>query len=187
MKKLTLGLITLCTIAATAYGQGRFTWNNVNNATVADNISVQTTVGGAVVTMPNVAGQYIFGLFVSSSSTDPAQMTPLAYGTNGAVAGKFTAAQINDNTSYNFVVRGWSVAAGRTWAEAQPIIDSKSDPNILYGQSVVGFIVPTVSPTAPSTIWTSIDGFTLSPIPEPSTLGLIGLGLLGLIAIRRRK
>lgn len=191
MKKLAIALFLSC-LAVTSYGQGRFAWAS-SGGTALDNIYIQALVDGPTAIMPTTAsGQYVFGLFVSTSSTDPTQMTPLAYGgVSGTAAGRISATQISDNNTYNVQVRGWSAAAGATWDIAGPIIASKSDPNILYGESGVGRVVPTASPATAPNIWTTagtpIDGFILAPIPEPSTLGLIGLGLLGLIAIRRRK
>jgi hypothetical protein len=52
--------------------------------------------------------------------------------------------------------------------ETQPIIDIRDDNSALSGNDFV------------------LDDISLAPIPEPSTVGLLGAGLAALIAVRRR-
>jgi hypothetical protein len=91
-----------------------------------------------------------------------------------------------------FVVVGWSAQIGTTVAALEAWY---ADPigNYLVGESIVsGPIVTSAGgQTFPPPIFGSstglLQGFTLAPVPEPTTIALIGIGGLGLAMIRRRK
>lgn len=204
MKKLTLSLLAAFTAVA-AYGQGKVAWVNFSSTAAADLIYVDSTLtGGTRNLMPlRVAGDlsttYVFGLFVGTSEATLGA-TPVATTQNATTfAGKFSGATADLGSGTDIVffqIRGWSANAGLTWAEAQPIIEAKSDPAVFFGESVIGQVAPKVAPATALNVFTMtasgangvpIDGFDLVPVPEPSTFALIGLGLAGLYFIRRRK
>jgi hypothetical protein len=197
VKKLILTLTALGMMVS-AYGQGKIAWANALLSTSQDFITVKA-LDGTIANMPaKASGQlYYFALFTSSvSAADLLNVGPIGYGTNAA-AGKFGAASADAGVAGGTVVwyqiRGWSANAGATWAEASARVQA-NDASVWFGQSAVGQFATVAAPSTPGNVFTTtipgniaIDGFTLASVPEPSTIALIGLGLAGLIFIRRRK
>lgn len=96
------------------------------------------------------------------------------------------------STAYAFVVAGWTTADGSSYAAA--LANAGNDANLLIGTSTLGSIVTGNSDgstgPAPQLFGSTaglIGGFNLSPVPEPSTIVLGGLGAAALMAFRRRK
>jgi hypothetical protein len=145
------------------------------------------------------------------NSGNPAGVTGAAYATNTA-AGRFAGNPTTDDvlvsgrgtgTSASFMVVGWSSqVAGQDWATAKTFIDAYLDSG--NGSA------PTTGWIGASAIATSVQlgggltpagnifganpgqvlGFNLNmvtPVPEPSTFALAGLGAAALLIFRRRK
>lgn len=81
-------------------------------------------------------------------------------------------------------VRIWDTSLAADWATAtQPGYSG------LIGKSVIfGYTIPTSPTPAPADfIMGNFAGFTVSPVPEPSSFALAGMGLASLLILRRRK
>ncbi|MGA2243153.1 MAG: PEP-CTERM sorting domain-containing protein [Verrucomicrobiota bacterium] len=131
--------------------------------------------------------------------------------------GNSTAATIpwSQGTTNNVVLVGWSSNIGTTWAGVSNILAAlaKGDTSLLiaqvgtqnafFGETQAGYINPG-PPTTGVTVFTVTTGNTagglpivtlpgapnvlyLLPVPEPSTMVLVGLGGLSLLLFRRRK
>lgn len=198
MKKLILTLITACAVVST-YGQGFVAWSSsgLPTASVAGNQIMIKATDGSTSLMPvrsSTANTYVIAIFLADSEAGLATANPFAYSSNSATAGKdglYGGGNLSlPLTATYFQVRAWSWNAGLNWNDAKARIDA-GDGTVWFGQSTVGQATPLAPPNSPPNIWTTasvpIDGFTLSQVPEPSTIALIGLGLAGLIFIRRRK
>jgi hypothetical protein len=200
VKKLILTLVAVGAVAS-SYGQGLVAWGN-SAATAADNLSIKALDGTTSLTplRTGAANTYVVALFISDTAAGLLTANPLAYGSNSpAVLGKFGGVAANagvaDGVSVYFQVRAWSLNAGVDWATVAPKIAAGTDASIWFGESTIGQVVAKAAPNTPNNIWTvvagagnlPIDGFTLASVPEPSTIALVGLGLAGLVFIRRRK
>lgn len=88
-----------------------------------------------------------------------------------------------------FQVRAWEAAFGATYAEAA------NNPNPIGGRlALVGTAIPVRVQTGDgalvgpgSLVTAGLKGFYVSPVPEPSLLGLGALGIGALLLLRRRK
>lgn len=203
MKKLLLTLATIGAVA-TSYGQGIIAWGNAAG-TASDNLQVKAA-NGTISDMPtrttgNTATYYIAALFASSTAAGLTDhlLQPIAYGTNSAgIAGKLTVPNAQSGTPGGtvlfFQVRAWTFnmggANGTSW-DTVYANTTAGNSSMWYGESAVGQVTAQPPPNTSQNIWTTatvpIDGFVLQAVPEPSTIALVGLGLAGLVFIRRRK
>lgn len=214
MKKL-VWLVMGAGLAVTSYGQGlvsmnsaqtggyvRFS-NNVANAAVAKGW-VASAAGATVGSL----GYVQTALYWADPAAPDAWhvVSPLATVGSGTSAGLITtSAGGGSRTVRNlagdaittptlFQLRAWTGPA-QTYEAAL----ASGDPNVLVSLISGSFSAPIVTAT-PSTAtglpaviiaWggssTSPRLVEMVPAPEPSTLALVGLGLMGLIFIRRRK
>jgi hypothetical protein len=95
-----------------------------------------------------------------------------------------------------FVVLGWSANEG-TWANVSAALLGGSwlttgGNGGLFGNSIVGYALGGTSPAPADILFGSSPGlinvgWQLTPVPEPSTIALAGLGALGMLMFRRRK
>jgi hypothetical protein len=85
-------------------------------------------------------------------------------------------------------IRVWDTASGSSYAAAL----ASGNPNTLVGESILFQVTladPSLVPPGIPTTMTALNGhpWNVHPVPEPSTLALAGLGLAGIMMLRRRK
>jgi hypothetical protein len=208
--KEALSILALVASVSFGYSQGTVNFTEFDSRYA---VSTNSNFGGFGPTS-TVANSYYYALLIqpytegspvpTSNPFDPSwsfsgamatNNTSFAGGINGgiqAIAGWTPGA-----TMYVEVV-GWSANMATTFQQFEVMVES-GDLNYgdYFGYSVVGRVVSgglivggappgPANPLFGSTAISS--GFVLtSPIPEPTTIALIGLGGLGLAMIRRRK
>ncbi len=171
------------------FGQGRVNFANTS-APIFNNCTDQMISG---------AGNFYFGLYLGPDNNN---LSLAILATNTAIAGRFNGGNpaplpsptYSAGTTYAFQVRGWSAAGGDLTYEAAVARAFGGDPNILVGQSAIGFVTPTASPSTPGALFGTrpgqVGGFAIGCMPEPSTYALLGLGAAALWTVgknRRRK
>lgn len=202
MKKSVIGsLLGVATVAValSSYGQGQINFQNTDfggtlNAPVTFGITATSggKAGTAGVTVGSeftadllysLNGGSSFTLLTAAASQDATYPTAFAFGAgadgdSGNFAGYFLGNPVTipgyTSGPVTFIVEaytGASYAASTQWR----------------GQSAA-FTEPslTTGTTQPNN-FTTIQAFTVLPVPEPSILALAGLGAAGLMAFRRKK
>lgn len=188
MKKailLAAGLLAVASFNAGA--QGTVTFANSNTSLVTAEVG-----GPAVPTGLNSGyGGLLVGLFwgVQGSSEDQliqigatAAINPLAgrYSGGTRTTGVGTAA----GATATFQVRAWSADLGATWAEAQlSNATGWIGSSALFTSATGGAGEP---PSTPINLNTSVPGFAVTLVPEPSVIALAVLGA-GALFFRRKK
>jgi hypothetical protein len=165
---------------------------------------IQAYTGGGVVDNPNAANGWVTAQFASSPS-----ITNSAAPVYGAVAGPggaagapvanwgapTGAAASQGGTEMYFMLVGWSSSLGSSWTTVYNDIVNNTWTGVNYvGWSAVGYDfagggpnnVPAVSLFGGTGLTAGVQMFE-TPIPEPSTMVLAGLGGLSLLLFRRRK
>jgi len=208
MKKLTL--LAACALTATmAYGQGKVQF--ANTPTTLINVSSNLS-GGASGPMTG-AGNYVVGLFVGAAGANYSSLNPVGTANNSGIAGRFSGggsyvlpAPYDGSAPVAFQVRAWSVGLGANWSAVSSKLESydgtgNAKANFAFapgtyflGSSSIGSVLPATGIGVPPALFGTgagqVGGFNMNeviPVPEPGTLALIGLGLTGLLFIRRRK
>lgn len=205
MKKL-IGLAIVCGLTGGAFGQGLITLGN--NATYSP-ITTNSLTGSSGLIATSAAGTplYYFGLFWGTTEGDVANqlIQPLAGSGSAIVVANSGLTRGTMRSSSNigipgtseadavrfFQVRAWSANYGIDYAAAHAAVLAGQDG--YYGESAIVAIPTAFGTTPPSIVMRStassltIPGFVLNQVPEPSTMALVGLGLMGLLFIRRRK
>jgi len=172
MKK-TLTLLAALAMAGAVYAQG-----TVEFGTFSAEVMRAPSLGGG-----GAGAGYTAGLFLSTDLTTPLGTTDFIPGTGFFNAINVTVPNHPGRTAASFVIRAWDTAGG-----------SFANATIQRGESTVFTIASLGGAVSPPDVPASIDsaspaytGFTMVPIPEPSTyaLGVAGLGALAMM--RRRK
>jgi hypothetical protein len=195
MKKL-LTLTLLLGATAASFAQGVISWANTSSTL----ITLQGV--GSLPVRVDAGTTYSFGLFLAPVGTaaptgvnDPNWQNVVAYALNSTAAagagrmlnpGNATnTAGFGPGTSVNFIVRAWQSSGGSDWTAAQ------AQGLLAYGSSGLGTLIvgggafPT--PSAFGVATGQIGGFTVVPVPEPTSMVLAGIGAASLLLFRRRK
>lgn len=180
---LPLALITLLG-AVGAQAQGLVSFVNLASG-------VNAPVTNAVTGAPASGGGFLAQLYAGRASAPEADLVPVstvAPFMSGAAAGYFSGGNATNTfvlpgSVGTFQVRAWS---GSYASYEAAVLAAQTDGNVLLGKSLV--FQNSTGISSPSTL-TGLQSFTLAPlapVPEPSPLVLLGLGLLSLYRRQRR-
>lgn len=191
MKKSLLTIVLGLGIAANAFSQGQINFNNTT-ATLGRSAPVTFLDVPGRADGSGVIGQnYVAQLFYASSD-------PLSLGTTAAVSEAPALFRIETTANpgtwaggartlsqasgvVNLVVRCWDISAYPSYAAAYAA-------GGVVGQSAsFSYDIPTGNPAPSQLVMNNFQGFSISPIPEPSTIALGVLGAGSLLFLRRKK
>lgn len=199
MKKLiiiALGVV----LTSSAFAQGYIQFAN----TIAASTQVYTNTTAGRGKVPAVAGLLNYGLFIADGASaasnslalaiDSSTSLPMVSGNSAATAGRFNTTsaesikQVKNETGGTLVtvqVRAWSASFGNDWVTAS------TTPGAWWGASLLGSTTMGNASPGPALFGTGagqLAGFDVfQNVPEPSTIALGALGLVGAFIIRRRK
>jgi hypothetical protein len=210
MKKLILSLALVAAGLFSASAQGTVKFYNISSLYL---VSTNGATTGKMATPTGGDGLYYFALLVDAST--PTSSNPLTggwalaeaagiplVGTNyslvGTINGTGSASGVAvDNwaagTSDYIELVGWSASLGTSYSTITGELATGWTSTGYYGVSSEGSIISggSGSPAAPPTLLfggTGIaSGFTLTAVPEPTTMALAAMGGLSLLALRRKK
>jgi len=210
MKKIAT-LIAIAGLAAGAYAQGLVSLTDTSVF-----ISTNTTgTAGLLAGNGNYYFELLYQLdtgqaaptFTASASGLAAWTDSTLSGTNNTALGHAQAGIAGENGTTGitvsgwgggqyayYVVLGWSGNEGN-WTNVVAAINTAGgwlNPNGLFGYSMIGHAEAASSPAPAQILFGTATGlintgWSLTPVPEPTTLALAGLGGLSLLLLRRRK
>ncbi|MBI2927290.1 MAG: PEP-CTERM sorting domain-containing protein [Verrucomicrobia bacterium] len=184
MKK-TLIAFACMLVSVGVYAQGSVNFTRVDANIITYSADSPADKAGK----PVEVGAFKVGLYAGPAGTADDSLTLIRSILTGPLAGRFFGGKtlitgVAEGASAQVQIKAWS-AAFDTYALAK----ASNDPTVYVGNST-SFAQPTggdnlVPPVAPTSL-SGLTAFTVSPVPEPST---IALGLLGasVLLFRRRK
>lgn len=189
-KQIITSLAIVSLTIPVAYGQGTFLESNQGLTFDSQVIDSPVQISGVNVSGTQYHANVIWGAGANASSLGP--VTGLADALVGDASPGYISptpqvaipgAAIGSHVTLQLQV--WDFTTGSTWANAtlrgQSVIDNDytlQDPGVPAPNPFWG--IPTADGNPPSPI-------ALTPVPEPSTFALIGLGTGALLFLRRRK
>ena len=169
-----LGIATSAAVTVDSYdvtvGSIKFTDTNLYTVSGAKKITMQTGAGNALIEVQKSVTQTLTAPLVIASNTD----------INGP--GALVAGNISTNTGTTLNVNTNVAAGAISGTGSTSVADGKS----LTADSIVQGTL-TIGAGGSVTIRETTVAGSASPVPEPGTWALIGIGLLSLLAFRRRR
>ena len=194
MKKLIL-TAALGVACVSAFAQGTF---NFNNAGVGYTAKILDTAGVGLSGGAWDVDLYWGAAGVTDSTTLAALGAPSTFSTVASQAGYFFGGvrTVPNGPPGGGTITGqlrvWEASAGSTWTQAAGTPGAQIGSSVLFQITLANpNASPPGTPVGPGNI--NGHGFSLTlvpsgpPSPEPSTLALAGLGLAGMLMLRRRK
>jgi hypothetical protein len=200
MKKL----ITIALLVAAAnlgYSQGTVNFNTAQSANSTIKYAAGTTLGGASGTKIDgsahpTAQAAIYAGAAGSTEAQLVFVAPASGFASGATAGYITLGSVTipflaQGAGAVIQIRAWDAltSTASTYAQALTINGAYVGKSQLYNISSLGGPGDPnngIPPATPATIPSQV-GFSIAPVPEPSTIALGFLGLGGLLFWRRKK
>lgn len=215
MKKL-LAILGLAAITTGLQAQGLVTFysfsGTIKTNTALSSLSGGNQVGGTAGAITGTANSFYFTVLISSStpSSNPTNSgwTQALYAGSGIIGTNYsglagdmqgpkgTSSTPIDNWSSgsteNYIIVGWSANLGTTWSAVyQQALTGNWVANGFFGASSVASGASGTPPTGtPLSLFTGTGTFSMYAVtstPEPGTMALAGLGIAGLLALRRKK
>jgi hypothetical protein len=190
MKKLIL-TVALGVASVAAFAQGTLNFANGGSGLVARVYDTDGTTGLAGSAF-SADLYWAAGTVANSALLNPLGL-PATFSTIASQAGLFfggprTVPGAAGASVITAQIRVWDTASGSSWAQASTVNGARVGESILFQVTLAD---PNVTPPGIPTTMTALNGhpwnLAVVGIPEPSTLALAGLGLAGMLALRRRR
>jgi len=203
-KTLITTLCTMC-VAVGLYAQGTVAFQNTSGSTIRSSLSGANLPAG---TSYRVSLYFYAQEGVNNATIDAAALPLEAWTQIGTftginpVAGRFNGGSRAATTTVGttapyaaapgasawFQVRAWSALFGGNPLPTYEAAMATGDSSVLAGYSPPVYVPVTGNPpSVPDAIMVGLQGFSISPVPEPAAIGLGILGLGALLMLRRRK
>lgn len=189
MKKLIL----IAAAALSSYGafaQGTLTFANNSTTRI-----INSTTGAGANNTIRVQLFWADGANANVSTLRSVTNAPISVAASGIFAGSTRRLETSTEGGMATVqVRAWSASLGADYDTARAAwLAGGASPDALLGESAVfnidtAGVVPNPTPPIPTSLVSAgLTSFTVNPVPEPATIALGALGLLGALFLRRRK
>lgn len=176
MKKTLILSLVLAASACAVFAQG-----TVNFANVGTGLNAPVFLSDGTTRVPT---GYTAQLLTGAAAGSLSAITTTAFVGNGYFTGGTATINVAPGQTAYFQILAYLTSQGSYAAAVNSGLGN------VYGQSGVFTVIPAdplSSPPGTPTTLTALQSFNLNPVPEPTTLALLGVGAASLLVLRRRK